>query len=187
MANTLITPSVIAARALATLYNTAVLAMLVHRDFDSEFDGKVGETISVKKPATFQVDEYDRNSGINIQNIVESTTPVTLNTLLDVSVAVTAEELTLELEDFDEQVLSPAMEAIVQDIDGRLAEALVDQATSDGASGDGTGNNEDRAFREARAKLGRAKMPLQNRSAVLSPEAVSECLGNDIFVRADAS
>ncbi len=40
MANRFITTHVIAARGLATLYNTIVLAGLVWRDFDADFRGK---------------------------------------------------------------------------------------------------------------------------------------------------
>lgn len=186
MANTFITPSVIASRALATLYNTIVLAGLVHRDYDADFNGKVGDTVTIRKPATFTVDEYSRGSGLDIQNATETSTTVVLDKLLDVSVAVTSEDLTLELNSFDEQILSPAMEAIAQDVDGRLAEALVDQATTDSQSADGT-TSQNLAFREARAVLGRAKLPLTNRSAVLSPEAVSDVLGDDLFVTANQS
>lgn len=46
MANTLLTPSMIARRALATLYNQTVMAQLVWRDYEPEFAGKIGEETS---------------------------------------------------------------------------------------------------------------------------------------------
>lgn len=192
MANTLITPSIVASRALATLYNTIVLAGLVWRDWEDDFTGAQGDTITVRQPATFVVDEYVRADGITVQNATEDSYTVVLDTLLDVSFAVTTEELTLELDGpagFAERFVTPAMNAIAQDIDGRLAEALVDAANASGGGGvTPTGaTTPSIPFRRARSKLSRAALPLSERYAVLSPEAVEVCLGADIFVNASAS
>jgi hypothetical protein len=186
MPNTFITPTMIARSALATLYNTIVLAGLVHRDYDADFSGKVGDTITVRVPAVFTAQEFDRTAGIDIQNATETDFDVELDTLLDVSFAVTAEDLTLELDDFETRLLTPAMEAHAQDIDGRLAEALIDQARASGYLESGTSAPRD-AYRGARKVLGRNKIPLTNRYAVLSPEAVSEILDDDVLVKANES
>jgi hypothetical protein len=189
---TLITPSVIAASALATLYNTTVLLPLVNRDYDSDFQGKQGDTITVRTPASFTVDEFDRNQGIQLQDPTEGSFTVTLDKLLDVSFPITAEELTLELDRFEERLLNPAMEAISQDVDGRIAEQLVDAANSVGGGGvaDGTGTNAGErhaAFRESRRILGRNKLPLPSRYAVLSPESVEAITGDEIVLQANTS
>jgi hypothetical protein len=121
----LIKPTVIARRALAMLYNTTLLAGLVYRDYDQEFAGKVGDTVNVRKPATFQAKEFDRATGIELQDPRETSFPVVLDTILDVSFPVTTEEMTLTIDNFAERLLNPAMEAIVQDIDSRLATELL--------------------------------------------------------------
>lgn len=187
MSNTLITPSVLSARALATLYNTIVLAGLVHRDYAADFTGKQGDTITIRKPATFTVNEF--TSSISVQNITEDSTTLQLDKHLDVSVGVTAKQLTLSLEDFDEQVLTPIVNAFAQDIDGRIAEKLVDTAEGSGGGGTTSSGSSTKSvpFRDARATLSRGKLPLTDRYSVLSPEATSLCLGDDLFVRADAS
>lgn len=189
MSNTIITPSVIASRALATLFNTIVLAGLVSRVYDTEFNGKQGDTITVRKPATFTVTEFDRNTGIVPQAITEDSFTVVLDTLLDISVPVTAEELTLELTSFDEQVLVPICNAFAQDIDGRLAEALVDAAEGGGGGGTTSSGASDATlpFRQGREYLTRNKLPLSQRYAVLSPESVTDCLGDDLFTAVDKS
>src|SRR5215211_2558789 len=102
---TLITPSVIASSALPTLYNTALLLPLVNRDYQSDFGGKQGDTITVRTPATFEVDEFDRSIGIVLQDPTEGSFTVVLDTLPDVSFPVTSEELTLELTSFEERLL----------------------------------------------------------------------------------
>lgn len=192
MSNTFITPSVIAPRALATLYNNLVLAGLVYRDYDPVFDGHVGDSITIRTPATFSVNTF--TSSITVQDATEGSQTVELDTHLDVSFAVTSKDATLELASFDEQLLAPAMEAIAQDIDGRLAEALVDQAAGSHASGPVTGayvgdgsSTPNKAWRDARSILSRNKLPLNQRYAVLSPEAVSASLGDDLFVTANQS
>jgi hypothetical protein len=188
MPNTFITPTVIARTALATLYNSLVLGSLVYRDYDAAFNGAVGDTITVKTPPIFEAKEFVRAAGIEIQDATEGSFPVTLDTLLDVSFAVTSEDLTLEIEDFSMQLLDPAMEAIAQGIEARLAEQLITQARAHTPDylADGT-SNPDAAFREARAKLSRNKLPLSQRYAMLSPEAVSDVLGDDLFVTANQS
>lgn len=184
MANDFITPSLIAKTALATLYNSTVFAGLVWRDFDADFTGKQGDTTTVRKPAVFEAEEFDRNNGITIQNADEDTDTVVLNKIADVSFAVTSEEMTLEVENFDAQLLTPASEAIAQKIDGDLAEALVDAATTVVS---GTQQKPSDAFVDARTQLTRNKIPNSDRHAVLSPEATGSVLKDDTFKRADAS
>ena len=189
---TYITPTVIARRALATLYNMTVFAALVYRDFDDDFKGKQGDTITVRTPATFTANTFNRGSGISLQDPTEGSTTVTLDTIADVSFPVTAEDLTLRVDNFDERLLKPAAEAIAQRVDGDLAEALVDAAESAGGGGTATwsASKPSSVFTGetgARAKLTRNKAPATDRVAVLSPEATGVALTEDLFVAADKS
>lgn len=189
---TLITPSVIARNALATLRNSLVLANLVSRDYDADFGGKVGDTITVRTPATFTVDVFDRNNGIQLQDPTEGSFDVTLDTVPDVSFPVTSEELTLELEDFRTQLLEPAMFAHAEYIDGLLAEQIVDAAALSGGGGTVTGTGTDpgdqiAAFRAARRVLGRNKLPMTERYAVLSPEGVEAITGDQTYLQVNTS
>jgi hypothetical protein len=181
-----------ASAALPTLYNNALLLPLVNRDYDGDFNGKQGDTITVRTPATFVVDEYDRADGIQLQDPTEGSFTVTLDTLPDVSFPVTSEELTLELESFEEQLLNPAMEAHAQWVDGKIAEKLVDAAEGVGGGGTVTATGTaagDRvqAFIEARRILGRNKLPFNDRVAVLSPEGSAAVLSDDLVLQANTS
>lgn len=191
MAHTYIKPTVIAKQALAVLYNKVVFAGLVYRDFDSEFNGQIGDTVNVRTPGTFEAKTFVRNSGIELQDITETSTPVALDTVSDVSFAVTAEDLTLNVDDFREQFLVPASEAHAQRIDGALAEALVDAAESVGGGGTVTkGSTASTVFTGetgAVAKLGREKAPDADRYAVFSPEGSGVALSDSLFVEADKS
>lgn len=191
MANDFITPSLVARTALATLYNTTVLLPLVWRDFDPDFTGKQGDTVNVRKPAVFEGKEFNRVVGIEIQSADEDSVPIQLDVIADVSFEVTSEEATLEIDNFAERLLDPAMEAISQKVDGDLAEALVDAA--EGAGGGGTSTMTSVASdvftgaSGARSKLGRAKIPTMDRHAVFSPEGAGVALSDTLFVQADKS
>jgi P22 coat protein - gene protein 5 len=187
MANTFITPSVIARTGLATLYNTIVLAGLVWRDFDSDFSGKQGDTITIRKPATFDVEEFDRSKGITLQDVVEDSTDVKLDTIANVSFPVTDEQMTLEIDDFQGRLLNPAMEAIAQKVDGDLANALVAAAESEGQLAAKGGEPANFAFRGARTILSRNNLPVTGRVAVLSPEGISVSLGDPLLIKANES
>jgi hypothetical protein len=186
--NALITPSLIARVGLATLYNTTVLAGLVWRDFDESFTGKQGDTITIRKPAVFAAQDFNRATGIVLQSINEGSIPLKLDHLADVSFPVTAEELTLNIDDFSARLLTPAMEAIVQKVDVAIGEAAVDAAKGPGGGGtavmDAKAND---VMIEAREKLTTNKLPATGRFAVLSPAGTSVALKDPLFVEADTS
>ena len=190
MSNTFITPTVVARRALATLYNSTVFLPLVWRDFDVEFQATVGQAVTVRKPATFTAAEF--SSSINVQNATESSTTVTLDKYPDVSFQVTSREQTLDIDDYSTRLIQPAAEALAQYVDADIAENLVDAAEGVGGGGTSTWSSSTPSTvftgqLGARAKLGRAKLPLTDRFAVFSPESAGECLKEALFVQANTS
>lgn len=195
MPNTFLTPDIIARAALATLYETTVMSSLVHRDYEAEFQN-VGDTITIRKPTTFTATEYNRAAGITVQNATETGVPLTLNHFADVSFAVTSEDLTLNILDFGEQLLNPAMEAISQKVDRDIiAQAVADVTQEVGVVG-GTnpplaGTNEyawdnPRVLIDAGRVLTQRNVPTTNRRAVVGPITQAQWLGDDLFNRADA-
>jgi hypothetical protein len=127
-----------------------------------------------------------------LQDPTEGSFDVTLDTIPDVSFPVTSEDLTLNLSDFESQLLNPAAEAIVQYLDGALAEALVDAAEDTGGGGVATGTgssagDQQKAFRKAKRVLSRNKLPLMERYAVLSPEGVEAITGDNLVLQANTS
>lgn len=113
-----LTPDIIAKQALATLKETLVMKPLVHTDLTREFSAqKIGDTINIRKPATFVAKDFDRSQGIQLQTPSEESVPLKLDQFKDVSAGLTSEELALDIESFDEQILTPAMDAIALAID----------------------------------------------------------------------
>ncbi|GAA3144896.1 hypothetical protein GCM10010466_39980 [Planomonospora alba] len=195
MANTFLTPNVIARAALATLYETCVMAQLVHRDYDEDFAAKIGDTVNVRKPAVFEAKEFSRANGIEIQNAQETGIPVTLNHFADVSFAVTAEDLTLRIEDFGVQLLNPAMEAIAQKIDRDILSLRDDITQEVGRPGQWAANplganvfayDNPRSAIDARRVLNQRNVPAADRHLVVGPEIEAKWLSDELFHRADA-
>lgn len=195
MANTFLTPDIIARAALATLYETTVMSNLVHRDYEQEFQ-QVGDTITIRRPTTFTAQEYNRVNGIQVQNATETGVPLVLNHFADVSFAVTSEDLTLNILDFGAQLLNPAMEAISQKIDRDLHIDTVANVTQEVGVVGGTnpplaGANEyawdnPRTMIDAGRVLTQRNVPTTNRRAVVGPITQAQWLGDDLFNRADA-
>lgn len=117
MANTFLTPSIIANEALMVLKENLVMANLVHRDYSKEFVG-VGDTITVRKPAKFVAKNFVGR--IEEQDISEGKVDVKMDRFRDVSVNVTSKEMTLDIKNFSEQVITPAMRSIAVAVDADL-------------------------------------------------------------------
>lgn len=186
MVNTLLTPDVIARAALATLYENTVAAQLVHRDYSAEFTATIGDTVTIRKPAVFTANEFNPSTGITIQAATEGSTAVTLNHHADVSFEVTTRELTLEVTDFTEQFLNPAMEAISQKID-RDVLALRDDIITEVGVASGSLWNQPESLIQAGVELDVKNVPAAERRVIVGPRTRGEWLKNDLLKRADAS
>lgn len=189
MANTFLTPDVIADAAIATLYENAVMAGLVNRDYDEEFVQNVGDTITIRKPATFVANDFVRATGIVIQDATEQSTTLTLDKFKDVSFSATSEQLSLEIDDFAEQLLNPAMEAIWQQIDVDILSLRGDVTAEVGQAGtNGTyANDVARVVIDAGRVLNEAKVPMSQRRVVTGPQTMAGWLGDTLISTADES
>ena len=181
MANTILTPSIIAKEALAVLRNNAVMANLVHRDFSNEF-AAVGDTITVRKPATFVAKEYTQSAGIDVQDATETGVQVKIDKHLDVSFAVTSKEMTLDISDFSKQFLEPAMQAFADKIDAYL----IARASGSGVTNSVTSTGAKEDMIAARKFLTKNAAPLTDRHYVYNAETEAELLSTDLFVNASA-
>jgi len=118
MANSFITPSIVAAESLRHLREKIVMASLVHTGYSSEFSGKVGDTITISSPATYVANDF--TSSISIQDMNEGSVQITIDQHKDVSVNVTTKQKQLELSKFNELhvvgVVSALAEAVELDL-----------------------------------------------------------------------
>lgn len=192
MANTFLTASAIADQAMATLYESTFLGELVYTDYGAELaTKKLGNTINIRKPATFTAQAFNRANGIQLQDATEDSIPVVLNTIPDVSFAVTDEDMTLKIDDFDERLLTPACEAIVQFVDLAilaLRSGVTQVAgTHANASADGQTWDKPEVLIEAKRRLDLNKVPSRDRYAVVGPTTSSKWLNTELLKHADKS
>lgn len=179
MANTFLTTDIIAREALMLLRNNAVMSKLVHRDYSSEFIAGVGDTITIRKPSTFEAKEFDTE--IELQSIAEQSTTVSMDKHLDVSFAVTAKEMTMDISDFSEQLLKPAMQAFSDKIDRYLLE-LAKTSVTNKVAGTASIQND---IVDARKFLTKNAAPLTDRYFVYDSDKEAELLKTDLFVSSE--
>lgn len=183
MANTFLTPKIIAREALMQLRANCVMSGLVYRDYSSEFVAGVGDTVTIRKPASFEAKEFNRANGITIQDATESGIDVKLDKLLDVSFEVTAEQLTMDIADFSTQLLQPAMQSFAQKIDLYLLGLYSDVPDNSGTAG--TTPSTIAAITDVRQVLNENLVPLTNRRLVIDPAAENNFLQISTFHEAE--
>ena len=178
MANTILTPDIIAREALMVLRNNAVMANLVHRDYSADFVAGVGDTITVRKPAKFVANEF--TGDITVQDAAEGSVTVKMDKHLDVSFAVTSAQLSLDIADFSSQLLVPAMQAFADKIDAYLL------ALGSAVSGKVTPTDDAVADAiKARAILTKNAAPLADRRFVYGSDFEAELLNTNKLTSAE--
>ena len=178
MPNAFLTPDIIAREALMVLRNNAVMANLVHRDYSSEFVAGVGDTITIRKPATFEAKEYA--GSITVQDANETGVPVKMDKHLDVSFAVTSKQLSMDIEDFSKQLLVPAMQAFADKVDQYLLGLKSDITNKVPA----TASIKDDVV-DARGYLTKSAAPLTERRFVYGSDTETKLLKTDLFISAE--
>lgn len=184
MPNELLTPKQIAREALIRLRGNLGLANEVYRDYSQEFK-KVGDTVTIRKPATFVADEF--GGTINLQDIGEGSVPIKMDTHLDVSVEVTSKEMSLEIKDFGSQVLDGAMLAIAEGVNNKVASVASQQVPFYVGAAGTTPNSIKLGFTDPMKKLNINKVPNSRRRLFFDPVAQAELLQLDALIGADKS
>ena len=116
MANTLITPSIIAKEALFHLENNVIMGQKVHRQYKKEFV-KIGDTVTIRKPVKFTVTDGAVRTN---QDVIEETTSIVIDQRKHVSWSFSTQDLTLTIEEYAERYIKPAMINLANTIDRSL-------------------------------------------------------------------
>lgn len=131
MANTILTPSIIAKEGLFQLENNMVMGNNVHRQYKNEFV-KIGDTVSIRKPVKFTVTDGATRSN---QDVVETSTSIVINKRKHVSWKFSTQDLTLKIEEYSERYIKPAMIQLANQVDSDLCGLYTDLFTSAGTPG----------------------------------------------------
>ena len=178
--NTILTIDVIAKEALRILREMAVMPRLVYRDYSKEFIAGRGDTISIRKPVNFDAKEF--TDQIEIQDITEEKITITLDKQRDISFNVTDKDLTLNITDFSERFLKPAMMAFLKKVDQDII-ALEKFATS--RISHASGDISPRDIVSLNKALNDSLAPMEDRNIVLGTQAQADLLNNELFVSAE--
>lgn len=117
MANTILTPTMIANEALDVLENNLVFTKGVNRQYEDRYavvGGKIGSTFDVRLPAKYTVTS---GAALSTQDHTETKTTITVDQQQHVDVTFTTADMTLSLGAFSDRVLKPAMAALANKID----------------------------------------------------------------------
>lgn len=117
MSNELLNISMITNESLLELKNQLGFSKGVHRGYDDQFakkGAKIGDTINIRKPVRFSVTS---GSALNIQNVADQSVALQLTNRKHVGFQFSMQELALNIDDFKERYIKPAVTALANDID----------------------------------------------------------------------
>jgi hypothetical protein len=177
MTQTLLTTDIIANESLAVLENNLVAAKLVHRGHEDEFTNvhgyEVGDTISIARPTDFTV----RDGPISVnQEIIEGKTTLVIDKQKGVDFGFTSKELTLDIKELSERVIKPAMVQLANQIESDILNLYKFVPNWVGATTEVVNSFSD--FAKAPERLDQYGVPMDGRSAILSPGDHWALLGN---------
>lgn len=167
--NTIITPQLIANFVLKALLGNLVYRDLVYKaELSNQIvSAKAGDTVMVKKPSKFKMKRY--GGSLIEQNLNESAIPVKLDIIGDITVPITSKEMTLEINDFNMQVLEPIGNALAIGIDQYVSGKILHSVPSTNVV-TGTANATNlKDISDLAVKLDLAKAPKTGRTLVVSP------------------
>lgn len=166
--NTFLTITMITREALRILDNNLTFTKRINRQFDGSFEvagAKIGTTLNVRKPV-----QYVGRTGqaLVLEDITETSVPVTLDQQIGVDIAPTSQDLALKIDDFSERILQPAVANMANRVDA-MSMALYNQIYNSVGT-PGTTPNALLTYLQAGVALNNNSAPLDGkRSVVITP------------------
>lgn len=117
MANTMLTPTAVTRAALATLHQKLNFIGTINRAYDSSFaksGAKIGDSLKIRTPNQYTV---RTGASLSTQDITESSVTLQVATQKGVDFTFTSDDLTLDLDDFTERILEPAMAVLAANVE----------------------------------------------------------------------
>lgn len=188
MSNILQVNNIVAKEALILLKNNMVLANMVNRSYEKDFDNRTngytpGETITIRKPALFDV----RIGNVSTpQDVIEGSTNITVNRQIGCDINFTGVDLTLrtELSDVVGRYMKSQMIKLADQVDRDLFALFTDVNNWVGTPGNVLSTWD--SFAAGTERLNNLAVPAEDRYACLSPRdkrgMVANLIGpNSIF------
>ncbi|MBS1044554.1 P22 phage major capsid protein family protein [Gluconobacter cerinus] len=169
--NNLINNSIITREALMIRRNSNDLIKNISREYQGQFaqrGAKIGDTINVRLPNDYVVQD---GPVVNPEATAERSIPLTINFRKNVPMSFSTQERTLNIDDFSERYIAPAVNALVGQV-ASDAMTLALQASNMVVNTDDQGNliaPSSQTWLRAKALLTSCNAPLDDRFAVLDP------------------
>ena len=169
MANSVLTYGLIAKRAVQVLENNLVFANQVYRGYEAEYSRNVngykpGAVITIRRPA-----EYIVNDGpvVQIQDSQEGSLQLTVNKQKNIGMNFTSKDLTLDITDFSERFIEPAMISMAQQVDQDVSGLVAQVPNWVGTPGNVLSNFD--SFAAATQRLDDTSVGTSPRTGIISP------------------
>jgi hypothetical protein len=170
MANTIITPAIIAKEAALQLVNNLVFARLANKQFKNDFGVKVGDTVSYRKPVKFSATD---GATLALQDVTESSGNITIDKRKHVGWAWNSKDLTLSIDEYVERYVKPACIVLANQVDMDGAALYKDVYNASGSAG---GSVDFAALLDTKQKMTEFAVMQNDRFASLSPAASNSLL-----------
>jgi hypothetical protein len=172
MANTLATPSWVTKEVARGFLNDITFVSNLNRTYDDQYiqsGAKVGNTVNARLPQRFTVTD---GQALQLQNITESTVPITLTNQKNVAFGYSSAQATTELDNIRERYVTPASNALANAADVLAYQAVYkDVYNLVGVPGTTPATN--LLYLNAGVKLTDGAVSLKGRKAVLDPAAMA--------------
>lgn len=130
--NVLLTNDIILKTALMEYENNLVLAKTARRDYEDKFSPTTGQSIRIRKPTRY-IPRVGRIA--QPQPISERYTDITVGEMIGVDMEVTSEQFALQLDDFNREVVQPAMVTLANKCDQLLYDTTTEFYYAAGTAG----------------------------------------------------
>ncbi len=179
MANTLITPTLIAKEALMQLENNLVMGNEVHREYKKEFNGGQGSSVDIRKPVKFYTADGATRQN---QDVEEKNTSISVDKRKHVSWKFSTQDLTLSVEAYSERYIKPAMTTLANTVDRSLHGLYTNVWNSVGTPG--TTPSTYSNFADAAQRMSEMAVPADMRCMIANDAAAFAVAGNQMTLEA---
>lgn len=117
MANAPLTPTAVTRKSAQILHQKLNFVGRINRQYDDSYavnGAKIGDTLKIRLP-----NEYTVRTGISMstQDVAETSVSLTMGTVKGVDLNFTSQELLLDIDDFSERIIEPAMSVLAANIE----------------------------------------------------------------------
>ena len=169
MSNSLLTIDMITRKSLEILENNLVISRNVNRQYDDSFaveGAKIGSTLRIRLPDRALVTD---GAALQVQDDNEQYTTLAVTKQKHIGINFTTAELTMQLDDFADRVLSPRLSQLAASIDADVATAY--QGIYNSVGTPGTTPATSLVLLQAQQKLNEMAAPMSPRYATVNPAA----------------